>query len=214
MSYAEYNIDRYILDWFEGLAGVYLEAGASDPINQSNTFLLEQNGWKGLLVEPRLQYDYATLRPNSIFENYALVDDDYKNDTIEAGELGHMSGVTPHHFPETTTLSSHKRVSINTWKCIQLRHLLKKHTMTHVNFFSLDVEGYEHQVLSGIDFNYTVFDVIIIEFHTLEYSMFNLANDFTYLENYGYESIGVLPNAHHHVYVHKSFNNKTKIKLL
>ncbi len=213
MSGSEYNIDKYILDWFEGLAGVYLEAGAGHPIEQSNTWLLEQNNWGGLLVEPRLQYDYKRLRPKSIVENYALVGNDYKEDSIKAGEIGHMSGVTPLHFPETTILQSHKRVQVTTWQCIQLQYLLKKHHMTHVNFFSLDVEGYEHQVISGIDFDYTVFDVIIIEFHTVEYNMFNLSNDFKYLENYGYEYRGVLPVGHHHVYVHKSFNNKGKIEL-
>ena len=33
--------------------GVFVEVGANDPVAGSQTWLLEQNGWRGVLVEPQ-----------------------------------------------------------------------------------------------------------------------------------------------------------------
>src|ERR1035438_273868 len=33
--------------------GVFVEVGANDPVAGSQTWLLEQNGWQGILVEPQ-----------------------------------------------------------------------------------------------------------------------------------------------------------------
>jgi hypothetical protein len=37
-------------------SGFFIEVGANDPINLSQTYLLEQNGWEGILVEPQAEY--------------------------------------------------------------------------------------------------------------------------------------------------------------
>jgi FkbM family methyltransferase len=159
--------------------GFFLETGSSDPIDQNNTYSLEMNGWKGILVEPRTNHnhDYKILRPNSIVENYALVDRNFKYDTIESYShgAGHMFAIGGIHG------TGYSKVE---WKAITLDKLLKKHKIKNVDFFSLDVEGYEHEVLDGIDFEYTKFNVIIIETH--DYTWNSKSNDFSYLEKYGY----------------------------
>jgi hypothetical protein len=52
-SFAQWGDDRLVLDHFvDRTECTFLEAGANDPICLSQTYLLEQNGWTGVLVEP------------------------------------------------------------------------------------------------------------------------------------------------------------------
>lgn len=196
---AQYGIDVLAYKTFNCQPGIYLEAGSSNPGDQNNTVFLEQNGWRGLLVEPRTIYNesYAQCRPNSILENFALVGRDHIGETVPAGESyeGHTSGLTPHHLS----------LGVKQWKACCLEVLLKKHNLTHIDFFSLDVEGFEHQALDGIDFNYTKFNLLVIEYH--DYAWNNGKNDFSYLEKYDYIHRGEIPNGHHHIYTHKTFTN-------
>jgi len=193
---SQHNIDRFILDFFKNFKGVYLETGSSHPTDQNNTYRLEQNGWSGLLVEPRMDHneDYKILRPQSIVENYALVGRDYKEETIKAykHEYDHMYNIPGIHDID--------QENYTIWPVTILDTLLKKHNMRNIDFFSLDVEGYEHEVLSGIDFDFVKFGVILLEYH--DYTWNNKTNDFSYLEDYGYSSIGKLSD-NHEVWVNK-----------
>ena len=47
--------------------GVFVEVGANDPVAGSQTWLLEQNGWRGVLVEPQasLCEKLRSARPRS-----------------------------------------------------------------------------------------------------------------------------------------------------
>ena len=44
---------------------LFCNIGANDGVDMSSTYLLEQNGWKGLLVEPNLNL-YPSLQHNRI----------------------------------------------------------------------------------------------------------------------------------------------------
>jgi hypothetical protein len=65
------KIDKYLPE-----RGVFIEAGANDGLNQSNTlFLARGRSWKGILVEPvpRLFERCKKNRPDSFCVNAALV---------------------------------------------------------------------------------------------------------------------------------------------
>jgi hypothetical protein len=84
-------------------------------------------------------------------------------------------------------------------KAIQLSKLLKKHNLTEVHFMSLDVEGYEEQVLKGVDFNEVFFHVIDLENHGQR----GVVQDFSFLNDFGFEKVGVVENSHE-IYVNKN----------
>jgi hypothetical protein len=71
---AQFGIDELILKNL-GKDKIFVEAGGSHPDDQNNTSLLEKFGWGGLIVEPKLQYNYLYERdrPKTIVENYVLV---------------------------------------------------------------------------------------------------------------------------------------------
>jgi FkbM family methyltransferase len=138
--------------------GFYIECGANDGVEQSNTKMLEDVGWTGLLVEPN-PHTFAQCVHNrsskNIFERYALVDTNHNEDFITGffNFTTHGEGLCG-HVPQDNLID-------RVWKdehlidvpCIQLSKLLDKHNITHIDFFSLDVELYEIQVLDGMDLN-------------------------------------------------------------
>lgn len=170
---AQNKIDEIILKNV-GNKGFFIEAGGSDPRDQNNTELLESNGWGGLIIEPKKEFNdlYRKIRPNSIIENYVLVSKDYDKNTI-LGDFSHymMGGVVNIHGLNWNPTEH---------KCTTLDFLLKKNKITEVTFFSLDVEGYEIEVLKGIDFDAVFFHILVIENHDQkgEKDNFDFLNEF------------------------------------
>jgi len=199
---SQYNIPENIILKAFNRSGFFIEAGASDPIDQNNTYCLEQHGWTGLLVEPRPVYNdrYKEIRSKCIVENYALVDFSVTQKTIDF--VFHPSGHESAYHPFLENRGTVEKVP-----CCTLDYLLRKHSIIEVDFFSLDVEGNEHQVLEGIDFNYCKFNCILVEGHGPDpYAVYNRKEDFSYLENHGYK-LHDISIPHQYLYVHESFTN-------
>ena len=164
--YAQNNLDNIVKDFFQfedGEGGIYVEAGGSHPTDQNNTYLLEKNGWSGLIVEPKEDFnsDYASNRPKSILENFVLVDFNYKEETIE-GDFSHymMGGIK-----NTFNFSNWNATS---YKCCTLQSLLDKHDMKEIHFLCLDTEGTEKEIINGIDFSKVFIHLVIVEIHNVD----------------------------------------------
>lgn len=173
---AQNNIDRIILDKI-GNEGFFIEAGGSHPYDQNNSNLLEDQGWKGLIVEPKHDWNliYQNNRPNSILENTVLVSFDHEGSTIRGDFNRYMMGgvVNTFNFPDW---------SPSDYSCTTLDNLLKKHSIEEVTCFYLDVEGYEIEVLNGTDFDRVFFHVLVIENHYQK----GYKDDFNFLNKYGF----------------------------
>lgn len=171
-SFSNHGDDLKMLPHLEGISnGFFVEAGANDGIEQSNTYLYETvGGWSGLLVEPNIyKYkDCVRRRPNSIVEHCALVSPSYPRDTIKGFFQYDDHGdslcgrIVDDGFddcmPESPDFKFDDRWSTKEQEpievpCTTLSKLLKKHNIrgSDVHFLSLDVEGYEPYVLEGLD---------------------------------------------------------------
>jgi len=189
-SYSQFNIDLYLINIFKEIKnGFFIEAGANDGINQSNTYLIEKFlGWNGLLVEPnKHSYNKCVSNRNCFVENYALVSYNYGSDSI-SGDFdsiytdGSMMG-------GCTTRHSNNGVA----KAIQLSKLLTKYNVEQVDFLSIDVEGYELNALDGLDFNIHRPNYILYESH----EQFGFIDDYEkYFANKKYKKIQTLSNNH------------------
>lgn len=149
-------IDKKILEYLNYNDGFFIEAGANDGITQSNTFLLEkEKNWKGILVEPSISAfeKCVSERKNSICYNCALV----SNDAIKSvqgdfnGNL--MSSVNGERLNISSIVArygqpNNKIISV---KSRTLISILDECNIDKIDFFSLDVEGYELNVLKGLD---------------------------------------------------------------
>ncbi len=157
--------------------GIFIEVGANDGIIQSNTKLLEEcYGWRGILVEPspNLFEDLCRNRPNSLCFECALgsfeEDNTYIWGDFNGGLMSSVNGMRLNQEADQKVLVR------------SLQSILDEVGIHHINFFSLDVEGYELNVLLGIDFDKTVFDYLLVEIQIHQFDdIVNL------LDNFGYE---------------------------
>jgi FkbM family methyltransferase len=166
-SYSLHNLDILMLEYLDYENGFFIEVGANDGIEQSNTCMYEKyRNWKGLLVEPNpIKFSICkNNRTNSIVENYALVSSTYEKSTISGDFLneGHgdslMAMVVEDGDYQDEDILRNRQKRLNSGNivdvpAITLTKLLDKHQITKIDFFSLDVEGYEMSVLNGLDFS-------------------------------------------------------------
>lgn len=152
--------------------GVFLEVGANDGYDQSNTYFLERHlGWQGILVEPiRANVTLCRRRrPRSHCVWAACVPEGYADQYVEVaiGELDLMSvspGLsTPDHVDR---LPSHPRRV--TAPARTMSEIIDSSPFRHVDFMSIDVEGAEVAVLAGLDLGRHRPDLLLIETKDLD----------------------------------------------
>lgn len=173
------DISIEILKYLDFNDGFYFECGANDGIFQSNTFRLEkEKNWSGILVEPS-PFAFQQCMNNrdkskNVFLNYALVSDDYKYPTITGDFDGHpMSSINGKR--RNNFFNANIEVPVTTFTNILLALKVNK-----IDFLSLDVEGFELEVLRGLDFTLCSPTYILLEVNTGEEEVFGFLKNKKY----------------------------------
>lgn len=169
---------------------IYIEAGANDGIFQSRSLHLEKDkDFLGVLIEPIPQmYDLCKVnRPNSLCYNCALVNFDYVNAHIEINIHNKFTAMaTIVKSPLESYLGSIE-VPART-----LDSILEENKFFNIEYLFLDVEGYEFDVLKGINLENKIINIIEIECH---YSLLNMDKNFEinrhseYLQKFKYKLV-------------------------
>lgn len=159
------DLDRKLERHLAYRGGFFVELGAHDGFNQSNTYYLERRyGWRGILIEPipELYWRAVRQRLQARVFNCACVSSDYSAPDVEIAFAGLMSVVKDSwadpaqerkHVArgrelERITGPVDRRVPART-----LTSILDECQVSHIDLLSLDVEGYEAEVLAGLDFD-------------------------------------------------------------
>lgn len=128
--------------------GVFVEVGANDPVIDSQTWALESEGWTGLLVEP-LAERASELRKQrtAIVEEVACGPPELDGTEAEF-HVSHrkdaLSSLNPAGAKPGNEFSETRHVPVRT-----LDSLVKKAGLKQIDFLSIDVEGFESEVLKG-----------------------------------------------------------------
>lgn len=193
---AHNDLDRKLLKYFgERRGGVFIEAGANDGISQSNTWHLEKRlGWTGLLVEPIPQVAKLCRQfRKAAVESCALGSFDQDGDEIvlhfgslmtaaEGADVAHMDGGdVASHAAAGASWTGAKSYTFKA-PVRTISGLLDKHDLSRVDLFSLDVEGFEVNVLRGIDHNRHRIEHLLIETSNLNAVMDVLGPRFDLVE--------------------------------
>ena len=161
--YSQQDEEYYITQYFNGSVGTFIDLGAFDGINLSNTRRLMELGWGGVCVEPHpitfnnlehncsqfqsvLCYQFAMADKNDTVAFY--VNDTYYS-TIKEDELSKWAGV--HSF-------SKSQVNTQTFE-----HFMSYSPYKTFDFISIDCEGVDYEILSQINLKEVGCKLICVE---------------------------------------------------
>lgn len=186
--------------------GYFVEFGATNGIDLSNTYLLESEfGWKGILAEPARVWakDLKANRPNTLIEDSCVWKE--SNEYLEFNETASPELSTVSYFSELDIhkdlRSGGKKYKVKT---ISLLDLLRKHgAPPYIDYLSVDTEGSEFDILNSFDYSEYVFGVISCEHNGSD----NRERVFDLLTSHGYERVLASVSRFDDWYVHSSLYN-------
>jgi FkbM family methyltransferase len=172
------DLDHKLKKYLDFEGGFFIEAGGNDGLSQSNSYWFERfRGWRGILVEA--VPDQARLcrknRPRADVVNAALVaDDSVRSVRIKAARL--MAFIPGTRAPEEEDAHLKAAMEVQALSevpeievpAMTLAALLEARGNPKVDFFSLDVEGYEIPVLQGMNADRHRPRLILVETKALE----------------------------------------------
>ena len=151
-TYSMDGEDIFIDNFFKNKIGLYVDVGAYHPLELSNTYFLHKRKWEGINIDINsLSIEYFDfLRPKDINLNLGVAE---KNSTKTIYFQKNKSPLN------TLNLSHAKKIFSNKFK----QKKIKTKTLTaildktkfkrkEIDFLNIDTEGYDLEVLKGLDF--------------------------------------------------------------
>jgi FkbM family methyltransferase len=183
-----YPIDLKLDKIFNKSNGFFIELGANDGLKQSNTAFLEfTKNWNGILIEPSVNsyLECKKNRTNSVVYNCCCVSNTYKLDYVKGDFDGNlMSSINGKRNNSNNLISIKARTLENI-----LDEYFEKNPIKQIDFLSLDTEGYEYNILQGLNLTKYRPKYMLIEIYNYDYD--NICN---YLKNYNYNLVENISN--------------------
>ncbi|MBL8030705.1 MAG: FkbM family methyltransferase [Candidatus Doudnabacteria bacterium] len=172
ISYSQNKEDIILQGFFPDIKnGFYVDVGANHPVDLSVTKLFYEKGWRGINVEPNA-YLYGKIvadRNRDVNLNIGIADKATMLTLREYPEGDGLSTFQPESQKayENKTSEYHKFTEKHVDRKVAVRPLkdvLAEYAENKtINFMSIDVEGFEYQVIRGNDWEKFRPQVICIE---------------------------------------------------
>jgi FkbM family methyltransferase len=160
--------------------GIFVEVGANHPTLRNQTWLLEQQGWSGVLVEPNPELCelLQAQRPRSRTIQAAAGRPDQVGEVELFMGKSHLHSTLVPSVDEPALSGVKVRVPLRT-----LDSILAEADIERIDFLSIDVEGMELPVLQGLNLDKYAPRLILMEEHRLNYTKH------FYLRSHGYRLV-------------------------
>lgn len=208
MSYhSQYKQDQFLNEnVFKGMTGgFFLEMGADDGIAGSNTLFFEQElGWSGICVEPRKEaYTKLVKNRKCLTANVGIALENKEKDFLEIKGYGEQTSGIRDYMDERHIERVRKELAekggsaeVVTVSCITLNDLFKQFKIARIDYFSLDTEGGEFELLRSIDYSKIKIRCISVEnnYHEPHIEKFLKTKGYQKLTTLGIDEIYILKN--------------------
>lgn len=169
-SFSQDGEDMVLKAFYEGkkgYTGFFVDIGAYDPIQYSNTYYFYKKGWRGINIDanPDALQKFKSKRNRDININSGV--------SSEKSTLTYFMFNEPalNTFSETIAkekdgLVHYKIIATKQIPCNTLEDILDQHLPTNVkkiDFFSIDVEGFDLAVLQSNNWDKYSADYILVE---------------------------------------------------
>ncbi len=143
--------------------GFFVEFGATDGKDKSNTYLLEKEfGWTGILCEPSVKWhNKLSSNRSCIIDHRCVWSASNQNLLFCDTKNAEFSSIN-----QFVNFDMHKRDAANSYivRSVSLNDLLMEHQApSYIDFLSVDTEGSEFEILKSVDFSKYSFGIISVE---------------------------------------------------
>jgi len=169
--YSQNNEDEIIKDYFGDKKLMLLDIGANDGVTFSNSKLLIENGWSGVLLEPSsVCIELEQLHKdnqNVTVINLAIASKDGMIDFYESGSIidekdsNLVSSSIPDERWQRATSFTKTKVYASTFKSF-----IESYKLTHFDFVSIDAEGMDWDILNQMDLTALGVSCVCIEWNS------------------------------------------------
>jgi FkbM family methyltransferase len=159
MYYSQIGQDAWVHSVLGSKTGYFVELGACDGIQYSNTLFFERNlNWDGICIEPNDIFFKELVKNRSTNKSNELVYSENGVD-LEFSLCNEASGVIDENIGPFT-----KRAHIVTKKSVTLSSVLDTYNAPKIiDYLSLDVEGQEYNILRTFPFDTYKFRCMTVE---------------------------------------------------
>jgi len=182
----QFNVDTYskpylghqeLLNFIDRENGFFVEVGANDGYFQDPTYYYEKiKKWKGIMVEPLPLFEKCkNNRKRATVFNYACVPIGFDSKTVTLIDNNAMSfvknGISNQEEwiekGEAVAFRKHREVTVEAKTLTEIiDQYFKSNEKREIDLLCIDVEGFELQVLQGLDLKKYSPQYILVECHS------------------------------------------------
>jgi len=151
-------IVMYLLDYKQ--SGFYVDVGCFHPKNLSNTWLLYNNNWQGLCIDPNPNLDelYHKFRPRDTFIPCAVA----KEETTSTFHVGN-------HLVHSSLIESENSSTTKIDVTVKpLQKLLVDNNAPEIDFLTIDAEGAEIEILESFNWETYRPKLVLVEYNSAD----------------------------------------------
>ena len=176
-SYSQLNQDLWVAEVLSGKRnGVFVDVGAFDGINLSNTYLFEKEyEWTGICIEANIS-TFNQLKTNRTCPCVNELLSDVSDKAVSFQRLGELSFSGENIYKYDIESIRASNTNLDTQVCTlytsTLNDVLDKNNIPKIiDYLSIDVEGMELDILKTFDFKKYHINVITVEHNAAHIGM-------------------------------------------